>query len=312
VTSPDPATPVDLNTPDFVAAALLNLRDTVKWMIASASAVAAVLVAGLQVKHLGDLADSSPLRLVGAAASALVALLLALAVVAAAVRVLAVPRLSVRDLSAREVKAGGMHTYRERLEPLRDRLIQSLLEQRTYLLGRHESITEFYREYVAILHAQQQLTRGETALLGTRQFTPGSLEDRTDLHALCRQVQQDAERLESAAQLSLGQMKFQRLADWLSWGGVLFAIAVLTFAWLSNMPENSSAITRPVPVQIHVRNAAEAGLPRGCRTSELRGIAVGGTFLQPDVITEAAPGCASTVIDRGAGVVVLPAITAGS
>lgn len=303
--TPDLGISADPVVSDFLAAALLNLRDTVKWMIAAASAVAAVLVAGLQVKHLGDLTGSSPLRLAAAAGSALVALLLALALVAAAVRVLAAPRMSVRDLSARELKA-GVPALQIRLEPVADKLIQSLLERRTYLLGRHESINEFYREYVAILGARQQLSRGEAVHFGGRQFDPGSREDHAALAARALQAQRDAERLESAAQLSLAEMRFQRLADRLSLGGVVFAAAILAFAWLTSTNQASAAITRPVSVLVYIRDAAQAGLPRGCRASELQGTAVGGTFLQPNVITHPAPGCASTLISRGAGVVVIP------
>src|SRR5207344_858554 len=62
VTSPTPSTSGDPAVSDLYATALLNIRDTVKWMIAAASVVAAVLVAGLQVKDLGDFAGS-PIRL---------------------------------------------------------------------------------------------------------------------------------------------------------------------------------------------------------------------------------------------------------
>jgi hypothetical protein len=296
---------------DFFAATLLNLRDTVKWMIAAASAVAAVLVAGLQIRHLGDLTASSPLRLAGAATSALVALSLALAVVAAAVRVLAVPRLSVRDLSARERKA-GVPASQERLEPLKDKLVQRLLERRTYLLGRHESINDFYREYVKIQGAQQQLNGGEISQYGNRTFDPDTIEDRIALASLVHQAQRDAERLETAAQLSLAEMRFQRLADRFTPGGVLFAAAVLAFAWLTSTPQNSLEVTKPTPVLLYIKDAAEAGLSPDCHIAELHGIAVGGTFLQPDVVTQATPDCASSVIRGGAGVVVVPVIGGNS
>ena len=144
--------------PDYFVAALQNLRDTVKWMIAAASVVAGVLVAGLQVKNVGNLTPA--LRAAMALLAAAVALLLVLALIASAARVLAVPRLSVRDLSARELKAGGS-AVRVRLEPLSDNLVQRLLERRTYLLVQHETINEFYRDYIGILGARDKLSRGQ-------------------------------------------------------------------------------------------------------------------------------------------------------
>lgn len=133
MTSPDPLTPGDATAPDFFATAFLNLRDTVKWMMAAAATVAAILAAGLQIKELGNLAGS-PLRLAAAAGAALVALLLVLSVVAAAVRVLAGLQPVVRDLSARELKAGAS-ALQVRLEPVGDKLVQSKLEQRTISSG---------------------------------------------------------------------------------------------------------------------------------------------------------------------------------
>jgi hypothetical protein len=276
-------------------------------MIASASAVAAVLVAGLQVKDLGDLAGSSPVRLVIAVGAASVALLLVLFVIAAAVRVLATPRLSVRDLSAREVKARAPG-QEVRLEPVKDKLVQGVLERRTYLLGQHESIRKFYDEYGKTMDAQRQLLLGQAAHLGNREFDPKIPEDVTAVGAMVRQAQYNAERLESAAQLISAEMRFQGLASRLRFGGVAFVAAVLTFAWLTSTSQTGANVTNPTPVRIYVRDAAKAGLPRGCRASELQGIAVGGTFVQPNVVTEPAPGCPSTVISRAAGVVVVPIV----
>jgi hypothetical protein len=308
VTSADPLISGDAATSDPSEAPLVNIRDTVKWMIASASAVAAVLVAGLQVKDLGDLAGSSPVRIAIAAGSASVALLLVLFVIAAAVRVLATPRLSVRDLSAREVKIAGASALEVRVKPVKDKLVQGVLERRTYLLGQHESIREFYDDYSATMNAQRQLLQGQVAHLGDRQFNAGIPDDVAAVATLVRQAQYDAERLESAAQLIFAEMRFQALAGRLRLGGVVFVAAVLTFAWVTNTSQTGANVTKPVPVQIYVRDAAKAGLPRGCRASELQGVAVGGTFTQPDVVTEPVPGCPSTVINRAAGVVVVPII----
>jgi hypothetical protein len=310
VTSPDVLPSEAPPARDFFTAALLNLRDTVKWMIAAASAVAAVLVAGLQLKDLGDIAGSSAPRFAGAVAAAAVALLLVLSVIASAVRVLAVPRLSARDLSDRELQ-GDASALQVRLEPHSDKVVQRLLERRTYLLGRHDSINEFYRDYVATLVAYEHLAQGRVARLGDREFDPRTEEDRTALASLARQARHNAERLESAAQLVVAEMRFQRLAGQLSWGGVVFAAAVLSFAWLASTNDAGATVIKPTPVQIYVRDVVKTGLPGSCHATELYGIAIGGTFTQPSVVTEAAPGCPSTVIIRGAGIVVVPIVTSG-
>lgn len=306
MTSPGPPSAADPSAPSPSAAALVNLRDTVKWMIAASSAVAAVLVAGLQIRDLSGLVGSSPLRLWGAAAAAFVALLLVLFVIVGAVRVLAVPRLSARDLSARETKAGGI-PGQVRLEPLRDELVQSLLEQRTYLLGKHDSIFEFYGGYLAVLQAQALLRSGKVARYESQDFKPGDQHDELILTALVWQAQRGVERLEDAAQLKLAEMRFQRLAGRLKIGGVVFAVAVIAFVVLTTTQPGASVV-KPSPVHIFIQNAQAAGLPKGCDATELNGIAIGGSFLAPTLVTEPAPGCPSAVIRDHPGIVVVPII----
>jgi hypothetical protein len=302
---PAPGAPA---TSGSVAAVLVNLRDTVKWMIAAASAVAAVLVAGLQIKDVNSLAGESTGRLVGALAAALLALLLVLLVIVGAVRVLATPRLSVRDLSAREVKAVG-NPLVVRLEPVSDELIQSLRERRTYLLGQHQSIFAFYNNYVAVADALAKLRQGNAVQFDGRNFDPQNDQDGAALAALVLQAERDAERLEDAAQLIETEIRFKRLSDRLIVGGVLFAIAVLAFAWLAGTkPTDDALVTKPSLVQIYIKNAAAAGLAPGCHASELRAIALGGTFVHPTLVTQAAPGCPSTIIYDGSGVIVVPIV----
>ena len=96
-----------------------------------------------------------------------------------------------------------------RVKPVKDKLVQGVLERRTYLLRQYESINEFYREYDATINAQRQLIQGQVAHLGDRQFDPGIPEDVTAVATLVRQAQYDAERLESAAQLIFAEMRFQ-------------------------------------------------------------------------------------------------------
>jgi hypothetical protein len=105
-------------------------------------------------------------------------------------------------------------------------------------------------------------------------------------------------------------MRFKRLADRMNLGGVVFAAAVLAFAWLTSTNQTSVAVTNPIPARVYIKDASKAGLPRGCLASELQGVLVGGTFLQPNLVTEPVPGCASTVITGGAGVVVVPIVNA--
>jgi hypothetical protein len=302
VATPDSS---DAASPDYFATALLNLRDTVKWMMAAASVVAGVLVAGLQVKNVGNLTPT--LRAVGAMLAAAVALLLVLAVIAAAARVLTVPRLSVRDLSGRELKAGGSAAG-PRLEPLPDDLVQRLLERRTYLLGQHDTIGGFYNDYRDILSGRDKLSRGQFVCLFGRDFDPSKEEDRNALASLALQVQASAERLETAAQLTEAEMRFQRLANQLWFGGIVFAAAVLAFSWLVSTNPTSASVTQPTPVLIYVQAAAKAGLSRDCHAKTLQGVAIGGTFTQPSVVTEPAPGCPSTLIKTDTGVVIVPVV----
>ncbi len=274
-----------------------ELRDTLKWLIASAAAAAAVLIATLQLKGFGQLAAAGPLRQAAAAVAAAVALGTILFVVVGGARVLATPRLSVHDLADRELKAGGV-TLTLRLEPLKDRLVQDVLEQRSYLLDGSETIADFYKRYLASMSVRAAVIAGNRADLAGRHLDGAVAADRELVEIIAAQNEAKVERLEAKAQFLEAQRRFEHLIRRFPLGGFVFVVAVIAFALLIPSPTSNDPVSRPTPVSVYLKaEPVHYGFPESCDKRQLNGIAVGGTFENPIIITEEAAGCPARVLE---------------
>jgi hypothetical protein len=278
------------------AAAVSDLRATARWLVAGGAAIAAALVAGLNLRSV-PLSDLSLVRQVLAGGALLIAYGLAVWLVLAAARVLIAPRLSLNDLSEREMEVGGVATQ-PRLHPLRDDLLQFLLDRKTELLLGQDTITGFYTRYAAPLNPNR-VTRQQDEPASTERLQSliGGIQDRAVL----------VTRVEDAAQYFEVSKAFARLRRGLPWGAAMFAAAVLGFVWLTAPTEQPAAIRAPLRVDIHVTDAQLAGVPVEC-VPGLTGITVGGTLARPDLVTEGSPGCPPVRIGASAGVIAVPVV----
>jgi hypothetical protein len=274
-----------------------DLRDTVKWLIASAAGVTAALVATFQFKGLGQLAKAGVGRQAAAAAAAFVALTVILLVVVRGAQVLATPRLSLRDLADREFTAGGVKP-KLRLEPLPDRLVQDILEQRSDLLDGNETISDFYAQYRASMSTRDAVMAGQQAELAGRKFDGKVAADVEAVNNLAALNEQKVERLETRAQFLAAQRRFARLTRGFPIGAFLFAVAIVALAWLTAPPASAAQISKPTGVLVYLKtNPATYGFPGSCHTRELSGVAVGGTFDHPIVITDKTAGCPARILN---------------
>ncbi len=291
-----------------VPTGLDDLRDTVKWLIASAAAVTAVLVAAVQFKGLGQLANADLVRQATAAVAAFTALIVILLVVVKGAQILATPHFSVNDLVDREMQAGGV-ALNIRVTPLQDSIIQEILERRSFLLDGKQTVSAFYSEYLDVLRGRDAVIAGGTAVMAGRQLDGGNQADREAAERSVTLIEKKVERLEEEAQFLAAQSRFRRLSRWFPLGGFVLVFAIVILAVLTTWPAASAQISQPTQVTIYLKaGPARYGFPASCTKREFSGVAIGGTFEQPIVITNKTSGCPPTLL-RSGNVIAIPSMT---
>jgi len=265
-----------------------------------------VLVAGLQLRDISSATERGTGTVWLAAVAGLAAIALALTVVLLAGSVLATPRPTTRDLSSRELRAGGAPKI-VRLEPVKDKTIQEILRQRTYLLGDFDSVHGFYAHMTECRTAYDRLALGHSVELDGVDYSPSAPEDARKLSAILDRVLQRSHELERAAQYFETRSSFTRLTRSLAWGCVPFVLALLGYSWATRPFEYvAPRITQPTPMTVYVLDARLAGLPSTCTSDVLDGVGVGGTYDEPLLIVFRAPGCPPMKLKPGKGLLAVP------
>ncbi|MFV2094693.1 hypothetical protein ACFHW1_04275 [Micromonospora sp. LOL_014] len=280
-------------------AAVTNLRESAKWLIAAAAAVGAILVGSFQIKDLGVLADADTLHQVVAVAGGGLSLGTVVVLITAAARVMVTPRPSIRDLSERELRGrrpgvGGLAI----VDSNQDDLVRSLLALRSYLFDGKNSLHEVYTEY----------RESQASLARMRAGGESSTEDRRTVEARAANALQAANRIEVVAhQIATGE-RFRALTNRLVLGTAIFAASLVAFTW-ATLDRPNAVVDKPTAVTVVVTDRAAAGLPPTCSLSSLDGVAVGGDFVKPTVVTSPIAGCGSTVISDSRGIIAIPSTT---
>ncbi|WP_236244207.1 hypothetical protein [Streptomyces sp. CC210A] len=260
------------------------MRAAARWLVSAFAAVAAVLVAGLQLRSVGTLDSSQPGRLVLALGSAGVALLVTGLIIVKASYVLISPTLTWYDLVARETKA----------------LVKQAASPPVVAAGSHlrfdPLLTEL--EHANEMHpvpftGPRDLRR---ALRSAREAVAATPSDEN--RAKLQQLEQMTDALLQRANAWQSMQLHRSLTKVLIPSGILLAASVVAFAWAVT-PENKGApaVTKPIQVQVYLKNVPQAlkkaGLESTCAKGPLDGTAVGGTLSSPEVSTRRAPGCAA-------------------
>lgn len=269
-------------------AALENLRSTVQWLVASAGAVVAAIIAGAQ------LVDYSGRNLWGvglAALSVLTALSITLVLLARAAKILTVPRPTATDLSNAEMRAGALDQQRRAAGQINDTNVEWLLARRTYLLGRYPTVTELLSAYSRASddvanEPAEEVAQGQASILGQRIGT-----------------------VERAAQYRDMLKAYDALLKGFRVGATLFIVAVLLFSVSglfrkATRETPSNPVTTPIPVRVIIPGTS---VPCADRT----GVAVGGNLTDPTVVMPPAGQCpAGMLTPQQSGAVVIPQLSA--
>ena len=285
------------------AEALADLRATLKWMVASSGAIAAAVVAGLQLR---DIQDGPFPRVLWAGASAALALLCVLGLLAYTVNVLTLPRPTANEISNREVRAGVAPTPPIPLETPKDQLVSWVQSNRTALLGGAATVTELYtNSVVGAGRSLKELQTGRPTEWLQRQYASTS-ENIAFFERVTAEARENLELIESGAHLFITRQKYRGLLKFYIAGIFVFTAAVVSFVVATlTVP----VVDQPMAVRVVIINRADAGLPESCTDDELTAVAVSGTVSNPTVVTEPADGCPATTIENGRGILAIPVVS---
>jgi hypothetical protein len=275
-----------------------SVRAAARWLVSSYAALAALLVAGIQLNGVTEITSTG--RLVIALIAVLAALLATSAVIVLASRVLIAPALTWNDLIRRETvemtkKPRTASAILDETPPEPDPLLTELRWFTQIQPVRFTSPRDLREKLSA---AREDLSSNPS-------------------EALREQVLQ----YEQAAQACLRQANawwsrqlYEKLITLLKWSSTVIAVCILAFLWASRPPDEPAKVTKPFPVKVYLTGPKSAviaaKLDTACVQQVLSGWAVDGEVKEPEVVTQPRGGCPAshfTVSDElGVAVPVAP------
>jgi hypothetical protein len=275
--------------------AIDNLRSTVKWLVASAGAVIAVILTGAQ------LVDYSRLNIVGAAVAAaavVVGLGVTVTLLLHCAQILTIPRPTATELANDEFDAGVDPASLATGSVTPPPRVAWILDRTTYLLGAYPTVRELLlaygragKRFSAAASGSDEARDAQALLLDLRERI-GTVEEA----AHYRDVLNDYTSL---------MAKFRKWAKLFVGAVIAFSLSGLLRHTDHDKPTNP--VTQPYPVRVIAKASTKLVQP-ACR--DRPGVAVGGTFSAPTVVLPPTPDCeAETFTAQEPGYVVVPQLT---
>ncbi|MFI7399074.1 hypothetical protein ACIBW9_01015 [Streptomyces sp. NPDC049541] len=300
----NPTEPADTPHPPIVldhVRATDGIRTSAKWVMAAAAAVAAIVVAGLQLKEISQIRGR--LSQVLAALLALTILGTVGFILQRAARILVCTPMTLSrlvDIERDYVNQRAAQQNKPQRTPLsflhrkkREPHIYSYVEDRGEVLAALgiDSVLNLYHLY-----------RGE----GLGVVNPPPPRDR---------IESAAEQLVTFVELRQAEYRYDLLVKALAWAGALFALCLIALIFLVGAPKSPSdpRVIEPIPVRVRLTGGQQEltmGGFSGC-SGTYDGTAVSGSFRQPVVLLtpkDATPSChpPAREITPSLGVVIYP------
>lgn len=282
--------------------ALDSIQSTTKWIVGGAAATVGVLLAGLQLKDLGAVREDSALQLGVGIVGCVIAVVGAGFILIAASRVLIMGGLTLGALAHREInvltKYANQMPAGKRISDF-DPLLSWIDDHRNELLPHAtRQILDFKRVYQDLSAALSQVRQGHEATVDG--VTYGTDERSiARLQAMVEEYHLKADTLLDAAHLFLAREAFQRLLRMLWVSGTLTVAGLLAFV-LATTRSQAVVVSAPLPVEVLIRQdvsqdvLALNNLAATCAGKTVTGVAIGGNYAEPVVVTTAVPGCPAT------------------
>jgi hypothetical protein len=278
------------------------IRATTKWMVAGAGAVAAVIVAGLQLAKLPPSTEGRAIALFG---FGLAIMGVGLVIVQAAnVLVVGYAHLGeLADLRVAAVQKQAGATVN--LKPLAgiplDQFVKSMdTELKILSQGAAYDVSNLYKQLMNSYNIMDALRDG-------KRRTSGKYYTSADMLLLLENVdalEVAAQRLISFSNQRVAEASFRQLKARVIQGGALLAVGAALFAVASTWA-HPLTVTKPTQVVVYPAHGTRV-FGKNCPTTSLHGVAIGGDWQAPVVTIPSYPGCASTrlTITRNIGIVV--------
>lgn len=277
------------------AAELEAVHAVTRWLVGASASALAILLAGVRLSALGQLASDQPERLAVAVITCAVALLAAGITLVLAARVLVSPGWTLSKLAHLDAHHRWQgHPLQPELEAQRGLLTPDDDLQPARLYRRHR------RLYVAWFQLQERgCTRLPDDLYAERNDTEQdySVTNDQDVDRLRRRLEEAtsiSESIAATANLVETRRRYRRLVRVMRISGVLVVTAVPVFAWATTVQPEPAITT---PIAIHIKFAQDrsviqqAGLPPDCANRDVNAIAIGGSLLQPILVSTSDPRC---------------------
>lgn len=248
-----------------------NLRASVQWIILSAGALAAALIA--RIPHT-DVESLSTLGLVVATACLSVAALFAGVVLFKAARVLTVAHMPASEIAARQ--QGHLSRLDRELEPPRD-LVTRVVQGRA---------SELLASFGSVDAALASKRRVHARLMSPGLRSGGGL-DRQLLLAQLSDVDNRLAEVRAAVQYEASLARHHDLLKTIPWAGLVMISCVFVYVLtpLVFPREGVSQISEPVPVTVSIANPSVFNISNTCPYRR-PGVAIAGTKSTPVVVLE--------------------------
>ncbi|MGH3686201.1 MAG: hypothetical protein ACRDRU_10345 [Pseudonocardiaceae bacterium] len=277
------------------AAELAAVHAVTRWLVGAAASALAILLAGVRLSALGQLASDQPERLAVAVIACAVALLAAGITLVLAARVLVSPGWTLSKLAHLDAH------HRWQSHPL-----QPALEAQRGLLTPDDDLQpgRLYRRHRRLYVAWFQLQERGCTTLPDDLYAEQNTTERDYSVANDQDVDRLRRRLEEATSISEGiaatanlvetRRRYRRLVRVMRISGIFVVVAVPVFAWATTV-QPEPAVTTPIAIHLtfaHDRSVIQqAGLPPDCANRDVNAIAIGGSLLQPILVSTSDPHC---------------------
>jgi hypothetical protein len=261
-------------------AAVVQIREVIKWLIAAFAAVGVALAAGSQLSEIGDLGG---LRLLAALGGIVLTLAGISVAIIWATKVLTPKPVGLKQLAASEDDS---------------EVGEKIREDPSLLLGHGKSIREFEEK------RQAALAREDAAWTKFE-----AQEDDTALAALAKKASADRMRIDEAMSWLFSFARYTETARLfrvalrtMIAAAVIAAIGIAGFAWAAHPEEASddpsaAAVVPMAPAQVEIdlsaagKETLKDDLGEKCDTGELEAVALAGTPDALEVVTVPSDAC---------------------